>query len=127
MAKIAQTAAMYQVIDDSKHFGSEWFESRSKKGSEQAAICGGELREYFRLPKKVTKLWIIAHDTPIPGSLHVSLQIRRLDWVFCYVVDKDIEFPISYVFGDRMDRYLIKLLRLTEDDVKDIYVTCEYQ
>lgn len=127
MAKIAQTATMY-LDEGLGHYGLEWFKARGKKGSgRQAVICGWVLREYFKLPKKVTELWLIAHDAPTSGSLHVSLRIDSMDWVYCHIVDKDVEFTTSHIFDGRMDQYLIKRLRLTEDDVKDIYVTCEYR
>lgn len=127
MSKIAQTPTMY--LDTSGEYrGMEWFESRGRKGSNRrAVICGAYLRQYFNLPEKVTELWLIAHNAPTTGGLHVSLQIGFDKWVYCQVVDKIVPNQDKHIFDERMDRYLTKRLRLTGDNVKDIFVTCEYR
>ena len=134
MAIVAITPVMRPDESHCELFEARLNHKQNESNQTRAMICNCTLRKYFNLPKRVTELWLTAHDTPVTEGLRVILKRNRpfsnwvhCHWVHCHVVDEDAHNNGLEMFDTPMDAYIIKKLRLKTGKPKTLYITCEYR
>lgn len=85
-------------------------------------FCGGEVREYFKVPEKVVAIQFVAHDKPGPGRVAVKLVDSGVDWLIA-TFQEPME---SDSFSPMLLAQTSKLIRKLIGNRRNWYVTCYY-